>query len=100
MPMKPSVIRLLGALAPNTDDGTIIGTAKAAPATPADRFRNIRREHDVTARILSLRLRGVKDCGPIRPLLTTFCPLPAVSLSISNRYPNNRRSISFLAKVA
>ena len=59
--MKPSVIRLLGALAPNTDDGTIIGTAKAAPATPAVRFRNIRRKRGYHGADSVAEVVGSKD---------------------------------------
>src|SRR4030043_175482 len=39
VPMQPSVMRLLGASAPNTDEGTIVGQTIAAPAARAEPFR-------------------------------------------------------------
>src|SRR4030042_2260205 len=38
--MQPIAIRLLGAAAPKTDEGTIVGNANAAPATAAEPFKN------------------------------------------------------------
>ncbi len=43
-PMQPMLILLLGALAPRTEDGTIMGKANVAPVAIAP-FRNPRREH-------------------------------------------------------
>jgi hypothetical protein len=41
--MQPTVILLLGAFAPNADDGTIVGSAAPAAAN-AERFKNSRRD--------------------------------------------------------
>jgi hypothetical protein len=41
--MLPIVMRLLGAAAPNTEEGTIVGHAIADPAATAEPFRNSRR---------------------------------------------------------
>ena len=42
-PMHPIVIRSDGAAAPNTEDGTMLGIANAAPAATADPRKNCRR---------------------------------------------------------
>jgi hypothetical protein len=52
-PMHPMAIRSDGALAPNTDDGTMAGTANAAPAAKADERRRLLR---LMALLLSLLL--------------------------------------------
>jgi hypothetical protein len=42
--MLPMVMRLLGALAPKTEEGTIIGAKATAVAATEDPFKNSRRD--------------------------------------------------------
>src|ERR1035441_10889336 len=42
-PMAPTLMRLLGAICPKTDEGRIVGKPATA-ATPTDVFRKLRRE--------------------------------------------------------
>jgi hypothetical protein len=50
--MLPMVIRLLGALAPKTEEGTIIGAKATAVAATEEPFKNSRR-------LMLLALRGL-----------------------------------------
>jgi hypothetical protein len=50
--MQPMVMRLLGAFAPNTEEGTIAGKAIAAPAATAEPFKNCRRVTVITFLLL------------------------------------------------
>jgi hypothetical protein len=55
---------LLGAAAPKTDEGTIVGHANAAPATAAEPFKN------------SLRLT-LFDLAILLSFIMSFLPVPA-----------------------
>src|SRR5688572_15839747 len=43
LPLAPTAATASRSFAPNARDGTIIGNARAAPATAADDWRNLRR---------------------------------------------------------
>jgi hypothetical protein len=47
MPIMPILIRLLGASAPNTDEGTMAGNAETAPSVAAPRHKKSRRVNDL-----------------------------------------------------
>jgi hypothetical protein len=47
-------MRLLGAFAPNTEEGTIVGQTTAAPAVTAEFFKNCRRVNIIAFSLLLL----------------------------------------------
>jgi hypothetical protein len=71
VPIAPTLIRLLGAFAPNTDAGTIAGnpvrTDEAPSALPAE-VRNCRREVLCGMRVLRSITYGTAGAAPVSEL--------------------------------
>jgi hypothetical protein len=93
--MLPMVIRLLGALAPKTDEGTIIGAKATAVAATEDPFKNSRRVMLLARHSPASRLAG-KSGGLLFRGLTLVITFACLSMRqwISGNQATRMRDIS------